>query len=162
MPFVSQGVMASAGICDKMKSASEYPNVVKFDSLDGDVAAGLLAAVVRAGGSRQVVVAAATALWRAATAAGGGQEAAACVAGAGDHRWLLEHLLAAVAEAVAAPGKFSIPALKSMLRGAGHAELASRRGRFSKLRNGVAHPDVGLAAAIRQALGGVNVPPARQ
>ncbi len=105
-----------------------------------EVAAGLLAALVRAGGSRQVVAAVATALWRAATAAGGGKEAEACGGSAGDHRWILEQVLAAASEAVAARGKLAVPALKVMLRGAGHVELASRVGRLSKLGIGTPTP----------------------
>ncbi len=74
--------------------------------------------------------------------------AAACGGCAGGHLWLLEQVLAAAAEAVAAPGKLAVPALKGMRRGAGHVELASRVGRLSKLRNGYGHSDVGLAAPV--------------
>ncbi len=116
-----------------------------------DAAAALLGAAVRAGGSRHVVAATASALWRALVA-GGGQAAAAGGAEANEFHWLLEHVLAAAAEAAESPRRLSVPAVKGLLRDAGHAELAARTARLSRLRIAVAHPDVGLAEAVRRAL----------
>lgn len=86
--------------------------------------------------------------WVAARALGDGCESG----GTAEVRWLLETVLAEAELEVSSDSKLTVPAVKSLLKGAGHDVLASRLSRLSKLRNGASHPDVGLPAAVRKAL----------
>ena len=63
----------------------------------------------------------------------------------------LEEGLCAVADGLRTPRRITVSQAKKALRERGRHDLASRVGRLSKLRNGAAHPDVGLVAAIREA-----------
>ena len=88
--------------------------------------------------------------WLAARAIGGVQPAEGS---AQDGTAAMDLLACVLAEAEEfAAEKPSVSSVKETLRRAGHADLASRTSRLSKVRNSRAHLDVGLPAAVRRAL----------
>ena len=64
---------------------------------------------------------------------------------------MLQEVLLAASDAAGCPS-VSISRLKEMLRDRGKHALASRVGKLSKGRNVAAHPDLGLASAVAEAL----------